>query len=321
LDSPCPSKAALQVCLGPLVLKNPILCASGTFGYGEEMEGFVDPGLYGAIVGKSISLHPRKGNPLPRVVETASGMLNSIGLQNPGLEAFVSTYLPRMRKYDTTLVVNLVGDTVEEYVAMAERLSGEGGVDALELNISCPNCPAGGMEFGIDPRATEILVGKVRERFPRPLIAKLTPNVTDIVSVARAAEAGGADALSLVNTYLGLAVDWKRRRALLGGVTGGLSGPAIKPLALRCVWAVAKATRIPVVGIGGIMTSSDVLEFMVAGASAVQLGTVHFVEPRAIVGILEDLERVLCEEGLASIQDLVGTLKAERRPITVSCEG
>jgi dihydroorotate dehydrogenase (NAD+) catalytic subunit len=299
----------LQTSIGPLRAKNPIFAASGTFGYGEEMESFVDPGIYGGIIGKSISVRPRAGNPLPRVAETASGMLNSIGLQNPGIDAFISDYLPRMRRYRTLLVVNLVGDTFEEYESMAERLDAEEGVDAIELNISCPNCPQGGMEFGIDPRSTEALVRRVRERFRRPIIAKLTPNVTDIVAEARAAEAGGADALSLVNTFVGMAIDWRRRRPVLGGVTGGLSGPAIKPLALRMVWLAARSCRIPVIGMGGIRCAADVLEFLVAGARAVQIGTAQFTDPRAAVGILEDLRKALREEGLGSIGELVGTLK------------
>lgn len=314
-------RAPLEVRLGPLCLKNPLLSASGTFGYGEEIETFLDPGIYGGIVGKSISALPREGNPLPRICETPSGMLNSIGLQNPGIDAFIRTYLPRMRRFGTALVVNLVGDTVAEYVGMAERLDGEPGVDAIELNISCPNCPVGGMEFGIDPRATEVLVRRVRERFRGPILAKLTPNVTDVVSTARAAEAGGADALSLVNTFLGMAVDWRRRRPKLGGITGGLSGPAIKPLALRCVWLVARSVKIPVVGIGGIMTTDDVLEFLVAGAAAVQLGTVHFVKPRVVREILADLERVVEEERLDTLQDIVGTLRTPKPAITVICDG
>ncbi len=254
---------------------------------------------------------------MPRVCETASGLLNSIGLQNPGIDGFIEHHLPRMRRYGTVIVVNLVGDTVDEYVEMARRLDGEEGVGAIELNISCPNCPAGGMEFGIDPRATERLVASVRKSFRGPILAKLTPNVTDIVSIARAAEAGGADALCAVNTYLGLAVDWKRRRPRLGGVTGGLSGPAIKPLALRCVWQIARACKVPVVGIGGIMDAVDVLEFLVAGASAVQLGTVHFVRPAAVLEILAELERALAEEGLDSIGELVGTLETPLEAITV----
>jgi dihydroorotate dehydrogenase (NAD+) catalytic subunit len=308
----------LETPLGPLRLKNPLLSASGTFGYGEEMEPHVSPSAYGGIVGKSISLEPRQGNPLPRVAETASGMLNSIGLQNPGIDRFIDSYLPRMREYDTVLVVNLVGDTVAEYASMAERLDAEEGVDALELNISCPNCPQGGMEFGICPEATERLVRRVREHFRRPLIAKLTPNVTDIVPIARAAEAAGADAISLVNTYLGIAVDWRRRRPRLGGGTGGLSGPAIKPLALRLVWLAAQNLRIPVIGIGGIMNAEDVLEFLVAGATAVQLGTVQFVRPRAVLEIVAGLERAVREEGLASLSELVGTLNMGRGAITVA---
>lgn len=312
---------SLEVHLGSLTLKNPILSASGCFGYGEEVEAFVDPGIYGGIVGKSISLKPRKGNPLPRVAETASGMLNSIGLQNPGIESFIDSYLPRMRKYDTAIVVNLVGDTIEEYVEMAERLDAEEGVDALELNISCPNCPVGGMEFGIDPVATERLVRKVRKCFRGALLAKLTPNVTDIVPVARAAEAGGADALSLINTYVGMAIDWQRRRPRLGGITGGLSGPAIKPLALRLVWLVARACSVPVVGMGGIATVDDVLEFLVAGATAVQVGTLHFIEPRGVPEILAGLEEALSGENLGSVRDLVGTLRADRKAITIQGDG
>jgi dihydroorotate dehydrogenase (NAD+) catalytic subunit len=300
---------ALSISIGPLRARNPIFSASGTFGYGEEMESFLDPGAYGGIIGKSISLHPRGGNALPRVAETAAGMLNSIGLQNPGIDAFIRDYLPRMRRYRTILVVNIVGDSVDEYAAMAERLDAEEGVDAIELNISCPNCPVGGMEFGIDPRATEVLVRRVRERFRKPILAKLTPNVTDIVAIAKAAEVGGADILSLVNTFVGMAIDRRRRRPVLGGVTGGLSGPAIKPLALRMVWLVARNCRTPVMGIGGIRDAEDVLEFLIAGARAVQIGTVQFTNPRVIPEILDGLRRAVREEGLASIEEMVGTLR------------
>jgi len=299
----------LQIHLGPLKASNPIFSASGTFGYGEEMESFLDPGVYGGIIGKSISVKPRAGNPLPRVAETAAGMLNSIGLQNPGMDAFIRDYLPRMRRYRTILVVNLVGDTIDEYVSMAERLDAEDGVDAIELNISCPNCPVGGMEFGVDARSTEILVRKVRDRFRKPVIAKLTPNVTSIADIARAAEAGGADIISLVNSILAMGIDWRRRRPLLGGVTGGLSGPAIKPIALRMVWQVANACRVPVMGMGGIMNADDVLEFLVAGARAVQVGTVQFTRPRAVLEILDGLRQAVQEEGLSSIEELIGTLQ------------
>jgi len=311
----------LATTLGPLSLKNPLLAASGCFGYGEEAAAFVDPGAYGAIIGKSISVLPRRGNPIPRMCETASGMLNSIGLQNPGIDAFIESYLPRMRKYDTVLVVNLVGDTIDEYVSMAERLQSEPGVGALELNISCPNCPVGGMEFGVSPQATELLVRKVRDVFRGPIIAKLTPNVTDIMPICRAAEAGGADALAVANTFVGMAIDWRRRRPKLGGVTGGLSGPAIKPLALRLVWLAASAASLPVIGVGGIQDAEDVLEFLVAGASAVQLGTLHFVDPRAVLKILADLERLAREAGVSRIRDVVGTLKTERKAITILGDG
>ncbi len=314
---------SLKIRLGSLELKNPILSASGTFGYGQEVESFVDPSIYGGIVGKSISLEPRKGNPLPRTWETASGMLNSIGLQNPGIDAFISdpAYLPRMSAYDTQIVVNLVGDTVDEYVEMAKRLDAEEAVDALELNISCPNCPLGGMEFGIEADATRRLVEAVRENFSRAIIAKLTPNVTDVIPIAQAAAAGGADALSLVNTYVGMAVEWRQRRPRLGGITGGLSGPAIKPLALRLVWLVAQNCDVPVIGIGGIMNTDDVLEFIVAGASAVQIGTVQFVRPRVAVDMLDGIKAALEETGAGSIADLVGTLETSGDAITVRQAG
>jgi dihydroorotate dehydrogenase (NAD+) catalytic subunit len=314
---------SLKTRIGSLELKNPILSASGTFGYGQEVESFVDPSIYGGIVGKSISLEPRKGNPLPRTWETASGMLNSIGLQNPGIEAFISdpAYLPRMSAYDTRIVVNLVGDTIDEYVEMARRLDAESAVDALELNISCPNCPLGGMEFGIEAEATRRLVEAVRENFSRAIIAKLTPNVTDVIPIAQAAASGGADALSLVNTYVGMAVEWRQRRPRLGGITGGLSGPAIKPLALRLVWLVAQNCDVPVIGIGGIMNTDDVLEFIVAGASAVQIGTVQFVRPRVAVDILDGMKAALEETGAGSIADLVGTLETSGEAITVRQAG
>tara|TARA_B100000809_G_scaffold254891_1_gene292668 strand:+ start:1467 stop:2456 length:990 start_codon:yes stop_codon:yes gene_type:complete len=314
---------SLKTRLGSLELKNPILSASGTFGYGQEVESFVDPSIYGGIVGKSISLEPRKGNPLPRTWETASGMLNSIGLQNPGIDAFISdpAYLPRMSAYDTRIVVNLVGDTIDEYVEMARRLDAESAVDALELNISCPNCPLGGMEFGIEAEATRRLVEAVRENFSRAIIAKLTPNVTDVIPIAQAAASGGADALSLVNTYVGMAVEWRQRRPRLGGITGGLSGPAIKPLALRLVWLVAQNCDVPVIGIGGIMNTDDVLEFIVAGASAVQIGTVQFVRPRVAVDILDGMKAALEETGAGSIADLVGTLETSGEAITVRQAG
>ncbi|MEC9353164.1 MAG: dihydroorotate dehydrogenase [Planctomycetota bacterium] len=314
---------SLKTRLGSLELKNPILSASGTFGYGQEVESFVDPSIYGGIVGKSISLEPRKGNPLPRTWETASGMLNSIGLQNPGIDAFISdpAYLPRMSAYDTRIVVNLVGDTIDEYVEMARRLDAESAVDALELNISCPNCPLGGMEFGVEAEATRRLVEAVRENFSRAIIAKLTPNVTDVIPIAQAAASGGADALSLVNTYVGMAVEWRQRRPRLGGITGGLSGPAIKPLALRLVWLVAQNCDVPVIGIGGIKNTDDVLEFIVAGASAVQIGTVQFVRPRVAVDMLDGIKVALEETGAGSIADLVGTLETSGEAITVRQAG
>ncbi len=308
----------LQTEIGPLSLRNPLLSASGTFGYGEEIRTFVDPSVYGGIIGKSISEQPRVGNPTPRTWETPAGMLNSIGLQNPGIDVFLESYLPRMERFDTRIVVNLVGDSIEEYARMAARLEEKESVDAIELNISCPNCAHGGMEFGIEPVATQKLVEAVRASFSRTIIAKLTPNVTDITPIALAAEAGGADALSLINTYVGMAVDWRARKPRLAGVTGGLSGPAIKPLALRLVWLAARACEIPIIAIGGIMNADDVLDFLVTGAAAVQLGTVQFIRPRIAIKILEDLETAMDELGVSKISEIVGTLETEREAITVT---
>ena len=301
--------AKLELALGPLRPRNPIFSASGTFGYGQEMEPFVSPAEYGGVIGKSISLEPRAGNPVPRVIETPSGMLNSIGLQNPGFEAFISDYLPRMRQYGTILVVNIVGNTIDEYVEMARRLDSEDGVDAIELNVSCPNVK-GGMQFGIEPEATRLLIDRVRQEFRRPIIAKLSPNVTDITVIARAAQEGGADVLSLVNTFVGMAVDWRRRKALLPRFTGGLSGPAIKPLALRLVWQVAQVSSLPIIGFGGICNADDVLDFLAGGARAVQIGTVQFVHPRVVRDIVTGLEKAMNEEGMESLEELVGTISA-----------
>ena len=298
----------LSVRLGPLELRNPVLSASGTFGYGPEIEKFFDPGTLGAIVGKSITILPREGNPPPRMAETAAGMINSIGLQNPGIDRFLSETFPIMRRYGAPVIVNIAGATADEYVTLAQRFDGVPGVAALELNLSCPNVKEGGLSFSAAPAPCEDVVRLVRAATKLPLIAKLSPNVTDIASIARAAEAGGADALSCVNTFVAMAVDWRRRRAVISTRTGGLSGPAIKPIALRMVHDVYRAVKVPVIGIGGIRDAEDVLEFLAAGARAVQVGTATFADPYAIPKILKDLPRLLAEGGFARAEDAIGTL-------------
>jgi dihydroorotate dehydrogenase (NAD+) catalytic subunit len=305
-----PVKAAdvqLDVQLGRLRLANPIMVASGTFGYAREMAGLVDLSRLGAILPKTITQQPRPGNPPPRTIETAAGMLNSIGLDNDGIEAFVERLLPYLASLKTAIVVSIAGKTCEEFVQMAARLEGVPRIDALELNVSCPNV-SGGVDFGTDPRLCERVVAGVRKACSHPILAKLTPNVTDVTVIARAAEAGGADALSLINTCLGMAVNWRRRRPILGNVLGGLSGPAIKPIALRIVYQVAKAVKVPLVGIGGIAGIDDVMEFLVAGATAVQIGTANFYNPTVSMHILDALPAALAELGATSVAEVVGAL-------------
>jgi dihydroorotate dehydrogenase (NAD+) catalytic subunit len=298
----------LSITLGRLLLQNPILVASGTFGYAREMAGIVDFARLGGIIPKTVTRQPRAGNAPPRTVETASGMLNAIGLDNDGIEHFIRHHLPYLRSLPTAIIGNIAGKTEEEFIEMAELIGQEQGLAALELNLSCPNV-AGGTDFATDPEVTRRIVRGVRGVFPHPLIAKLTPNVTSILPIAEAAADAGADAVSLVNTFVGMAIDWRRRRPVLGNVTGGLSGPAIKPLALRLVWQVASRVRIPVIGIGGIATLNDVMEFLVAGASAVQLGTVNFYDPTAAERIVSLLPQALEQLGAQSVREVVGTLK------------
>jgi dihydroorotate dehydrogenase (NAD+) catalytic subunit len=299
----------LSVSLGRIRLANPILVASGTFGYAREMADVVDLACLGGIVPKTVTRHARVGNPPPRTIETASGMLNSIGLDNDGIEHFVREHLPYLRTLGTAVFVNIAGKNEDEFVEIAQMLAGQQGVAGLELNLSCPNV-AGGVDFATEPATTRRVVDSVRRVCQIPLVAKLTPNVTDIVPIAQAAADGGADAVSLVNTFVGMAVDWRKRRPILGNVTGGLSGPAIKPLALRLVWRVARHVRIAVMGIGGISTIDDVMEFLVAGASAVQLGTANFYDPTVAERVVGQLPRALEEIGAASVQEFVGTLSA-----------
>lgn len=302
----------LTVRLGRLSLANPILVASGTFGYAREMLPFVNLAELGGIVPKTVTARPRAGNPTPRIVETSAGMLNAIGLDNDGLDYFLTTHLPWLRTVGTAIFVNIAGESIDQFVEMAEKVGREPGVAALELNISCPNV-SHGLDLGVDPTSIRTLVERVRGVCPHPIVAKLTPNVTDIVAPARAAFEGGADAVSLVNTFKGMAVNWRKRRPILANDIGGLSGPAIKPLALRMVWEVHRALPgLPIIGIGGISTLDDVLEFMVAGASAVQIGTATFADPGVSGRLPEELQKVLAAEGLGSVRELIGTLRSNK---------
>lgn len=298
----------LRVRLGRLALANPITVASGTFGYAREMQALVDLARLGGIIPKTITKLPRKGNAPWRTVETPAGMLNSIGLDNDGIDAFIAHHLPYLSSLQSAIIVSIAGRTHEEFVEMACQLSPHAAIAAVELNISCPNV-SGGVDFGTDTQMCERLVAACRQQCSHPIIAKLTPNVTSIADVARAAAAGGADAISLINTCQGMAIDWRRRRPLLGNGIGGLSGPAIKPIALRCVYQAARAVDTSIIGIGGIATINDVMEFLVAGASAVQLGTVNFYNPTASIEVLEALPGALAEIGATSVTEVVGTLQ------------
>jgi dihydroorotate dehydrogenase (NAD+) catalytic subunit len=308
-DSSAPD---LSVTLGPLSLRNPILTASGTFGYGEVCEPYMETSRLGGIVLKTITPEERIGNAPPRVAEVAGGMLNSIGLQNPGLDGFRKKVAPRLASFGTTVVVSIAGDTEEEFGRMAAGIADLRGIDAIELNVSCPNVEKGGMEFGTDPRSTARIVSIVRRECPFPVLAKLSPLVTDIGEIAKAAEDAGAHGLTVINTLPGLAVDWRRKRPFLGAGFGGLSGPALKPLALRQVHAVRQASRLPIVGVGGITTGADALEFIVTGASAVQVGTAIYVDPTAPVRILEEMTRELLAAGISRVASLVGALSFPR---------
>jgi dihydroorotate dehydrogenase (NAD+) catalytic subunit len=303
-----PDDVDLAVTLGRLTLRNPIVMASGTFGYAREMAGAVDFARLGGIVPKTVTRRPRAGNAPPRTVETPSGMLNAIGLDNDGIDHFLAHHLPYLRTLPTAVIANVAGETEDDFVALAERVGQAAGLAALELNLSCPNV-SGGLDFATDAGLAGRVVRRARAVCPLPLLAKLTPNVTDVVPIAQAAADAGADAVTLVNTYVGMAVDWRRRRPVLGNVTGGLSGPAIKPLALRLVWRVSRAVRVPVVGVGGIATLDDVMEFLVAGASAVQLGTVNFYDPTASRRIVDGLPGAVAQLGAGSVRDVVGTLQ------------
>jgi dihydroorotate dehydrogenase (NAD+) catalytic subunit len=301
-------KPDLSVELGPLRLDNPVLTASGTFGYGLEFKPFLDLGRLGGLVTKGLSPKPRQGNPPPRIVETPAGMLNSIGLQNVGVDAFIADKLPELRGHRTAVVANVFGETEGEYVEVCSKLEQAEGVSAIELNVSCPNVEKGGMIFGNDPAALAHVTRACRDATSLPLIVKLSPNVTDIRDTARGAADGGADILSLINTFVGMAVDVERRRPVLARASGGLSGPAIRPLAVWLTWQVHQAVDLPLIGMGGIVTARDALEFILAGASAVQVGTANFIHPDAATRVLEGLEEYLARHEIASIQSLVGSL-------------
>lgn len=295
--------------LGPLTLKNPVLVASGTFGYGEEFAPFLDLNRLGGLVTKTITLEPRAGNPPPRIAETTAGMLNSIGLANVGVDAFIKDKLPYLQQFSTAIIVNVAGRTPQEFAAVVRRLEESGlRIDAYELNYSCPNVKEGGMAFSASAQVAYAVTRDLRKETRRPLIAKLTPNVTRIAEIAQAVADAGADAVSAINTLVGMAVDYRTRKPKLATVVGGLSGPAIKPVALAKVWEIKKAVKIPIIGIGGIQTFEDVLEFLIVGASAVQVGTANFVAPDCAGRIVQDLENYCRQGGISRLAELVGTL-------------
>ena len=303
----------LQVEIAGIKLKNPIMTASGCFGYGEEASEFFDLKELGAIVTKSITPLPRTGHPPPKVVETASGMLNAIGLTNVGLDKFVSDKLPFLRKYDCAIIVNIAGTTIDDYGKMAEKVSSEDGIDAIEINISCPNIDFGGMEFGANPESAAKVTEIVKKTSRVPVIPKLSPNVTDITAIAKAVEDAGADAVSLINTLVGTSIDIGTKRFKLSNGFGGLSGPAIKPVALAMVHKVASAVKIPVIGLGGISSGHDVVEFMLAGATAVQIGTACFAEPKIFLRVIDELTEYLQTHNINDINQIIGTARMHRR--------
>jgi len=301
--------ADLKVRIGELELQNPVMTASGTFGYGTEFEDFIDINRLGAIIVKGTTLEPRQGNPYPRMAETPSGMLNAVGLQNKGVAYFIEHIYPAISQYKTSVIVNVNGSTIEEYVALTEKLNDLDHIPAIELNISCPNVKMGGMAFGTQCKAAADVTRAVRKAWNRTLIVKLSPNVTSITDIAKSVEAEGADAVSLINTLMGMAIDSETRRPVLSTVTGGLSGPAVKPVALRMVWQVSNAVKIPVIGLGGIMNAADAIEFLLAGATAIQVGTANFIDPRISVQILDGISDYLTRHKLASVKELIGGLK------------
>ena len=296
----------LSVNLGGIKLKNPVAVASGTFGYGFEYADFIEPERIGAVIVKGTTLHPRPGNPGPRIYETPAGMLNAIGLENPGIEVFLQEYLPRLRERQVTVIANIAGNSIEEYALMASLLQGKEGIAGIELNISCPNVKQGGIQFGTDPETVRQVVAAVKKETSLPVIPKLSPNVTDIVAIALAAADGGADALSMINTLGGMAININLKKPVLGNIFGGLSGPAIKPVALKMIYQVYREVDLPILGGGGIVNHIDAIEFFMAGAKAVSIGTGNFVNPCLALELLEGIEKYMQEQGFSSIQELVG---------------
>lgn len=294
-----------------LMIKNPVMTASGTFGYGTEYTDFIDLARLGGIVVKGTTLHHREGNPYPRMAETPSGMLNAVGLQNKGVDYFIEHIYPTISNYDTAVIVNVSGSQIEDYITTAERLNALPHIPAIELNISCPNVKEGGMAFGVTCAGASSVVRAVRAVYDKTLIVKLSPNVTDITKIARAVEAEGADAISMINTLLGMAIDAEKRRPVLSTITGGLSGPAVKPVALRMVWQTAQVVNVPIIGMGGIATATDAIEFLLAGATAIEVGTYNFVDPTATIQIVEGIENYMLRHGFSNITELIGTLNTK----------
>lgn len=300
--------ADLSIEIGKMKLKNPVMTASGTFGYGEEFSDFIDISKLGGILVKGTTLHHREGNPYPRMAETPSGMLNAVGLQNKGVDYFISDIYPRIKDIDTNIIVNVSGSAIEDYVETAEKINSLGKIPSIELNISCPNVKKGGMSFGVSACAASEVISAVRKVYDKTLIVKLSPNVTDITEIARAAEDNGADSVSLINTLLGMAIDAEKRKPILSTITGGLSGPAVKPVALRMVWQVAKAVKIPVIGMGGIMNWKDAVEFMLAGASAIQIGTANFIDPTVTIKVEQGIREYLERHKFNSVKEIIGVI-------------
>jgi dihydroorotate dehydrogenase (NAD+) catalytic subunit len=298
----------LGVSIGNLRFKNPVMTASGTFGYGSEFDDFIDVSRLGGIILKGTTMEPREGNPYPRMAETSSGMLNAVGLQNKGIDFFEKNIYPKVIGYDTNVIVNINGSYIEDYIALAERVNKLDKIPAIELNISCPNVKMGGMAFGTNPDSAREVTKAVREVYSKVLIVKLSPNVTNIVDFARIAEEEGADSVSLINTLLGMSVDINTLRPSLSTITGGLSGPAVKPVALRMVWQVARAVKIPVIGIGGIMNTNDAIEFFLAGASAIEVGTASFIDPQISVKIIDGISGYLVDKGFSDIKEIIGLI-------------
>ena len=294
-----------------LMIKNPVMTASGTFGYGTEYTDFIDLARLGGIVVKGTTLHHREGNPYPRMAETPSGMLNAVGLQNKGVDYFIEHIYPTISNYDTAVIVNVSGSQIEDYITTAERLNALAHIPAIELNISCPNVKEGGMAFGVTCAGASSVVRAVRAVYDKTLIVKLSPNVTDITEIARAVEAEGADAISMINTLLGMAIDAEKRRPVLSTITGGLSGPAVKPVALRMVWQTAQVVNVPIIGMGGIATATDAIEFLLAGATAIEVGTYNFVDPTATIQIVEGIENYMLRHGFSNISELIGALNTK----------